>query len=120
MLDEGVLVCLGQDDVSDAYYPLGRNNMLEVAFLAVHLLWMTTAADMERVYSMVTTDAAAAMGLTDFRLEVGAPAHLVVLGEPDVREALRSHAAPLHVISHGRLVDRKAMQSIVDADGQGG
>ena len=120
LLDEGVLVCLGQDDVSDAYYPLGRNNMLEVAFLAVHLLWMTTAADMEQVYSMVTTDAAAAMGLTDFRLEVGAPAHLVVLGEPDVREALRSHAAPLHVISHGRVVDQSAMQAIVDADGQGG
>ena len=120
LLDEGVLVCLGQDDVSDAYYPLGRNNMLEVAFLAVHLLWMTTAADMEQVYSMVTTDAAAAMGLTDFRLEVGASAHLVVLGEPDVREALRSHAAPLHVISHGRVVDQSAMQTIVDADGQGG
>ena len=118
LLDEGVLVCLGQDDVSDAYYPLGRNNMLEVAFLAVHLLWMTTAAGLEQVYSMVTTDAAAAMGLTDFRLEVGAPAHLVVLGEPDVREALRGHAAPLHVISHGRVVDQSAMQAIVDADGQ--
>ena len=120
LLDDGVLVCLGQDDVSDAYYPFGRNNMLEVAFLAVHLLWMTTAADMEQVYSMVTTDAAAAMGLTDFRLEVGAPAHLVVLGEPDVREALRNHAAPLHVISHGRVVDQSAMQAIVDADGQSG
>ncbi|MCJ7533080.1 MAG: amidohydrolase family protein, partial [Anaerolineales bacterium] len=33
LLDEGNLVCLGQDDISDAYYPFGRNNMLEVAFL---------------------------------------------------------------------------------------
>jgi cytosine deaminase len=32
LLHEGVLVCLGQDDISDAYYPYGRNNMLEVAF----------------------------------------------------------------------------------------
>lgn len=37
LLDAGILVCLGQDDVSDAYYPFGRNNMLEVAFLASHL-----------------------------------------------------------------------------------
>src|SRR3990172_3015118 len=36
LLEEGVLVCLGQDDISDAYYPYGRNNMLEVAFLASH------------------------------------------------------------------------------------
>lgn len=30
----GVNVALGQDDIADAYYPFGRNNMLEVAFLA--------------------------------------------------------------------------------------
>ncbi len=112
LVEEGVLVCLGQDDISDAYYPLGRNNMLEVAFLAVHLLWMTTRADMERLYSMVTTDAMASMGLPDVRLEVGAPAHLVVLGEPDVREALRTHEPPVHVVSHGRLVDRTAMEAL--------
>lgn len=104
LLAEGVLVCLGQDDISDAYYPYGRNNMLEVAFLASHLLWMTTAAGMETLYDMVTTRAAAAMGLHDFALRPGALANLVVLDAPNVLEALRHHAAPLHVISHGRVV----------------
>lgn len=104
LLAEGVLVCLGQDDISDAYYPYGRNNMLEVAFLASHLLWMTTAAGMETLVDMVTTRPAAAMGLHDFALRPGAPAHLVVLDAPNVLEALRHHAAPLHVISHGRVV----------------
>jgi len=46
---EGALVALGQDDISDAYYPFGRNNMLEVAFLNSHLLWMTTAEAMEEL-----------------------------------------------------------------------
>jgi cytosine deaminase len=119
LLEEGALVCLGQDDISDAYYPLGRNSMLEVAFLAVHLLWMTTAAEMEKVYSMVTTDAVAAMGLKEFRLEVGGAAHLVVLDQPDIREALRNHAPPKHVVSHGRLIDADAMQAIVDTNGLG-
>lgn len=105
LLAEGVLVCLGQDDISDAYYPYGRNNMLEVAFLASHLLWMTTAAGMETLYDMVTTRAAAAMGLHDFALRPGAPAHLVVLDAPNVLEALRHHAAPVAVVSHGRVVD---------------
>jgi len=71
LLNENVLVCLGQDDISDAYYPYGRNNMLEVAFLASHLLWMTTAADMEVLYDMITTRAAQAMGLKEFELKVG-------------------------------------------------
>lgn len=113
LLAEGVLVCLGQDDISDAYYPFGRNNMLEVAFLACHMLWMTTSAEMEQLYTMITRDAGRAMGLPDFELKVGAPAHLVVLDVPNVLEALRSHAAPIAVISHGRVVDGEAMRALL-------
>jgi len=116
LLEEGVLVCLGQDDISDAYYPLGRNNMLEVAFLAVHLLWMTTNVGMDQLYSMISTDAGKAMGV-DLRLEVGAPANLVVLSEPNVREALRTHAAPAHVVSHGALIDQAAVRDMANSPG---
>ncbi len=105
LLAAGVVVCLGQDDVSDAYYPFGRNNMLEVAFLASHLLWMTTEDDMERLYDMITVDAARAMGLDGLRLEVGAPADMVVLEAPSVLEALREHRAPVHVIRSGRVLE---------------
>ncbi len=112
LLEEGVLVCLGQDDISDAYYPFGRNNMLEVAFLGSHLLWMTTAQEMEVLYDMVTTRAAQCIGLQDFGLKVGAPAHMVVLDAPSVLEALRDHAAPAFVISHGKLVDQEKMRQM--------
>jgi cytosine deaminase len=108
----GVTVCLGQDDISDAYYPFGRNNMLEVAFLAAHLLWMTSRPDLERLYDMITTDAARAMNLAGYGPGVGAAANLVVLDAPDVLEALRGHAPPAHVISHGRMVDSGAMRKL--------
>ena len=104
LLAAGARVCLGQDDISDAYYPFGRNNMLEVAFLASHLLWMTTEEDMERLYDMITVDAARAMGLEDFRLEVGCPADMVVLDATSVLEALREHRAPVQVIRNGRVM----------------
>ena len=104
LLAEGCLVCLGQDDISDAYYPFGRNNMQEVAFLAAHLLWFTARADIETLYDMVTTRAAQAMGLRDCTLTPGAPAHLVVLGQKNVVEALRYHAAPRFVVSHGKVI----------------
>jgi cytosine deaminase len=106
LLEENVLVCLGMDDISDAYYPYGRNNLLEVAFLVSHLLWMTTREDMETLYDMVTTRAAEAIGLKDFNLKAGAPANLVVLNEPNVLEALRNHAPPTHVVSHGKLINQ--------------
>jgi cytosine deaminase len=37
-VEEGLDVGLGQDDIEDAYYPWGRHNMLEVAFLSGHIL----------------------------------------------------------------------------------
>ena len=112
---ENVLVCLGQDDISDAYYPFGRNNMLEVAFLAAHLLWMMTRDELERLYDMITVNAATAINLPEFGLAVGAPANLVVLEYRDVVEALRFHEAPAHVVSHGRPIDQPKMRMIATA-----
>jgi len=113
LLEEGVNVCLGQDDISDGYYPFGRNNMLEVAFLAAHLLWMTTNREIETLYDMVTVNAARAMNIDDHSLKVGSQAKLVVLQAPNVLDALREHAAPLHVISSGKLINRTKMEAII-------
>jgi cytosine/creatinine deaminase len=112
LLEEGVMVCLGQDDISDGYYPFGRNNMLEVAFLAAHLLWMTTNRELEMLYNMITINAAHVMSVKNHSVKINAPANLVVLSAPNVLEALREHAAPLYVISGGRLVDRAKMEAI--------
>ena len=111
--EENVLVCLGQDDISDAYYPFGRNNMLEVAFLNSHLLWYTTRQDMETLYDMVTKNAAKAIGLTEFELKVGAIANFVVLDQPNVLEALRFHEKPAYVVSHGKLIDQENLSRIL-------
>jgi cytosine/creatinine deaminase len=115
LLAENVRVCLGQDDISDAYYPFGRNNMLEVAFLASHLLWMMTRQEVAKLYDMITLEAAKAINLDGFGMSVGAPASLVVLDQPDEVEALRYHGLPAHVISNGKLVDAAKMHAIVAA-----
>lgn len=107
LYDEGVGIALGQDDIADAYYPFGRNNMLEVAFLAAHLLWMSTFEEMEILYDLITTKAAQAMAINDFKLEEGNKANLVVLNAKDVWEALTGHEAPLYVIKDGKDVTLK-------------
>src|SRR6266702_4970170 len=110
LLAAEINVCLGQDDISDAYYPLGRNNMLEVAFLASHLLWMTRKSELEALYDMITIRAAAAINLERYGLGLGCAANLVILDQDDVTEALRFHTPPRVVISHGRIVDTERMR----------
>jgi cytosine deaminase len=112
LLDLKRTICLGQDDISDAYYPFGRNNMLEVAFLASHLMWMTAPADIEALYEMITTHAAKAMRLSGYGLQPGNLANLVVLRQSTVGEALRWHEQPKAVISRGKLLDLERMRSL--------
>jgi len=97
----GVRIALGQDDIADAYYPFGRNNMLEVAFLAAHLMWMTTREEMEILYDLITTNAAEALNIQNFGLREGCNADLVVLDAKSVGEALWNHEAPLYVFKNG-------------------
>jgi len=112
LLSDGMDVCLGQDDISDAYYPYGRNNMLEVAFLASHLLWMTTAKDMDSLFDMATVIPTKRMRINHPGIIPGAPADLIVLDAPSILEALREHAAPKYVISQGKLLDSRRMQDL--------
>ncbi len=103
LLEEGVTVALGQDDIADAYYPYGRHNMLEVAFLATHLMWAMTPRHVERIYDMVTTHAARAMGVEHHRLAPGAEANVVVLGASVTYQALAEHEPPRYVIVRGQI-----------------
>lgn len=104
LLKEGIPVALGQDDIADAYYPYGECNMLQVAFLASHLLWMTTFEDMEKLYSMVTTYAGRVLGLNNHVLQEGGDADLVILQDQDVYHAIWHHKEPVVVIKDGRVI----------------
>ena len=98
----GVRIALGQDDIADAYYPFGRNNMLEVAFLAAHLMWMNSRQEMEILYDLITTNAAQALGMEGHHLKEDGNADLVVLNAESVWEAIWNHEAPLYVIKSGK------------------
>jgi cytosine deaminase len=111
LLAGGVCVCLGQDDISDAYYPYGRGNMLEVAFLASHLLWMTTSEERETLYRMITGNPSAAMGLGGGGVAEGCAADLVVLQEDNLLDAFRNHEAPAFVIRRGKVVAKSVTAS---------
>jgi cytosine/creatinine deaminase len=100
----GVAVALGQDDIEDAYYPFGRHNLLEVAFLAAHLLDMRSAPQQEVLVDLVTTSAARVLGLPDYGLRVGGPADLLVHDATRTVDLLAHHAPPRAVIRAGRVL----------------
>ncbi|GAA0299098.1 amidohydrolase family protein [Rhodovulum strictum] len=108
MQAHGILVGWGQDCVRDPWYSLGTADMLDVAFMGLHVAQMTSPAEMRRCFDMVTVENARIMGLEGYGLHEGAVASLVVLDAGDPVEAIRLRPDRLAVIAKGRLVAEKA------------
>lgn len=104
LIKEGIPVGLGQDDINDAYYTFGQNNMLEVAFLGAHLLRMVSDKDIELLYDMVTNMAAKVLNMKGHEMVIGGNADLVVLNCKDVKHAIWYHEEPVHVIKNGVII----------------
>ncbi len=100
----GITVGWGQDCVLDPWYSLGTADMLDVAFMGLHVAQMTHPAEMARCFTMVTECNAAIMGLQNYGLNVGDQASLVVLDASNPIEALRLRPDRLAVVSKGRVV----------------
>ena len=100
----GIAVGWGQDCVLDPWYALGTADMLDVAFMGLHVAQMTHPAEMARCFTMVTETNARIMNLADYGLRPGCMASLVVLDAGDATEALRLRPDRLAVVSKGRLV----------------
>lgn len=104
MLKYGIRVGWGQDCVLDPWYSLGTADMLDVAFMGLHVAQMSSPADMRHCFDMVTKVNAEIMGLDHLGIEVGKTASLVMLDAGDPIEALRLRAERLCVIARGKVV----------------
>jgi cytosine deaminase len=118
MLAHGINIGWGQDCVLDPWYSLGTADMLDVAFMGLHVAQMTSPSEMQTCFDMVTTNNAKTMGLTDYGLHVGAKASLVVLDAGSTIEAIRLRAARLQVVANGKIISQTsrpdAILSILD------
>ena len=106
MQAHGINVGWGQDCVLDPWYSLGNADMLDVAFMGLHVAQMTSPQEMRTCFDMVTTHNAKTMDLADYGLHVGAKASLVVLDAGNPIEALRLRAARLHVVANGKIISQ--------------
>ena len=109
----GITVGWGQDCVLDPWYSLGTGDMLDVAFMGLHVAQMTHPVEMARCFQMVTEDNARIMGLQGYGLRVGDMASLVVLDAGNPIEALRLRPDRLCVISKGRVIAERARNDAV-------
>ncbi len=109
-LKGGVNIAIGQDDIDDPYYPFGRGDMLELAFVMAHAAHLSSSEELDAAFDMITYNGAKGMGIEGYGVKRGNRADLVVLDATSVHEALRLQAPRLYVVKGGRLVARTKVE----------
>ncbi len=106
LLQNGLNVSLGYDDVMDPWYPLGTGGMLQPAHMAVHACHMTTREEVVACFDMVTEGGARTLGLEGYGLGEGTPADFVLVDAPEKWEAVRRLVATTLVVKNGAVISK--------------
>jgi cytosine deaminase len=101
LLNAGVTVAAGGDNLRDPFNPVGRVDPLETASLLVTAGHLTP----EEAYAAVSAGARAAMGLPEIQVAPGFPAELLAVQASSLGEAIAGGTSRL-VIHQGRVVSR--------------
>jgi cytosine/creatinine deaminase len=114
LLQAGVNVICGSDDINNIFFPFGRMDMLEVAMVTSLAAHMTRPEEIQLAFDMPRRGAAQALRLEQYGLEEGQPADIVFLAAADALEALRLQPVDRIVFRDGRLVSRRRQEVLTN------
>jgi len=100
LLDAGVRVGAGADNVRDPFNPVGRSDALETASLLVSAGHLT----LDEAYAAVSSGARSVMSLPIAGVQVGAVAELLAVRGSTLSDVIANASADRFVIHAGRLV----------------
>ena len=121
LLEAGINVCFGHDDVFDPWYPLGTGNMLQVLHMGLHVCQMMGYQQINSGLDLITHNSARTFGVTDYGIEVGNTANLAILPAENGFEAVRCQVPVRWSIRQGRVIATTQLaQTWVQMDGGGG
>lgn len=101
--DAGVNICLATNNIRNAFTPYGNGDLIQIAMLAVPVGHLGGADDLPTVLPMITENPAKALGLTDYGIEVGKKADLVLLDTKVKANAIIDIPERVYVIKNGRV-----------------
>jgi cytosine deaminase len=110
LLEAGVNVTCGQDDLQNMFYPYGNMDMLEVAMIVGHAAHLSSPAEIQAAFDMPRYRAAQALRLEGYGIRPGAPANLVLLDAANPLDALCRHPDRRYVIRQGKVLVETATQ----------
>ncbi|MBU8731846.1 cytosine deaminase [Cytobacillus oceanisediminis] len=105
LLEAGLNVSFGHDDIFDPWYPLGTGNMLQVLHMGIHVSQLMGYEQIVNSFDLITNNSAKTLNIEDkYGIEEGKPANLIILDSENEYEAIRRQAAVKYSIRKGRVI----------------
>ncbi|QOK25935.1 cytosine deaminase [Cytobacillus oceanisediminis] len=105
LLEAGLNVSFGHDDIFDPWYPLGTGNMLQVLHMGIHVSQLMGYEQIVNSFDLITNNSAKTLNIEDkYGIEEGKPANLIILDSENEYEAIRRQAAVKYSIRNGKVI----------------
>ena len=102
--DGGVNVCLATNNIRNAFTPYNNGDLFQIAYLAVAAAHLGGADDQPTVLPMITTNAARALNLKGYGLNVGDKADMTLVDSRVVNNVIIDLPDRLYTIKGGRVI----------------
>jgi cytosine deaminase len=104
LLDEGVTVFGGSDNIRDAWSPFGSGDLLQRAALIGYRADFRSDAQLQLAFEFITSNSRRVMGLPPVAVTVGSRADLIALPASGIAEAVAGAPTDRLVIRSGRVL----------------
>lgn len=105
LLEAGLNVCFGHDDIFDPWYPLGTGNMLQVLHMGLHICQMMGYSEINDSIDLISKNSARTLNiLNEYGIEEGKPGNLIILPAENGYDAVRRQVPVLYSIRKGRVL----------------
>ena len=110
LLEAGINVSFGHDDIYDPWYPMGNGSLRDVVFMGLHVCQLMGYQQIMDSYKFITTNAAKTLHISDsYGIEEGKPANFIVLNASNYYEALNKDAILLYSYRNGKKIIERSV-----------
>lgn len=114
LLENDINVSLGQDSISDPWYPLGNGNLIHQVDFALHLSHMMQIPQIQNGLDLISVNGAKTLQLGDeYLIKEGNPASFIVIDAPNAFEAIRNNACVFLSVKNGRILMQKEPEKVI-------
>lgn len=119
LIEAGINVCFGHDDIFDPWYPLGTGNMLQVLHMGLHVCQLMGYDQIMDSIDLITQNSARTLNIQDrYGLDEGKPANLIIMSAENEYDAIRRQVTVRYSIRNGKIIaETKPSETFLNVDG---